>query len=148
MGTDIHIVAQTQGDDGVWRDLEIIAGFSLEARNYTWFTFLDGTRGSITNDRRELPIIPIAKPRGKPDGFAISEPRSWDDCDTYHGEKWMGYGVTSWVLFSEIIEGEKMQPKPIWLLHPEVRVGPIDELERLFLGRDPEKCRLVFGYDS
>ncbi len=138
MGTDIHVVAQVCDADGIWRDIDLI-GKNLLNRSYTWFTFLDGTRSDITNGDREMGIIPISARRGAPDGF---EEHVENEIDTYHGDCWMGYGVTSWVTLAEIIEHAQKQPP---LEHP---IGPIDELMLLFASHDPHKCRIVFGYDS
>lgn len=147
MGTDIHIVAQIQGEDGVWRDINVPR--DVENRSYTWFTFLDGTRADVTNGTRKLGIIPIiTERRGAPEGFEERPASdSFDNADFYHGDKWMGYGVSNWATMAEIIEGEKRQPE-IHGYEPNVRVGPISDLEDLFSGHDPTKCRIVWGYDS
>ena len=137
MGTDIHIVAQVRNNEGIWEDIPT-DGYDIDQRRYSWFTFLDGTR-----DRGEG-IIPISKPRGRPEGFSITEPDNPYDFDTYHNDTWMGYGVSSHVTLAEILEHEKKQPA---LLYRD-RIGPIEELERLFAGHKPENCRIVFGYDS
>lgn len=141
MGTDIHIVAQVQDENGKWRDIET-AGYDIENRCYTWFTFLDGTREQLTNEVRKEGIIPLSAPRYAPEGFETCE----EECGTTHNGTWMGYGIISWATLYEILEHEKIQP--VNPRYPGVRVGPIDELERLFAGHDPSKCRIVFGYDS
>lgn len=149
MGTDIHIVAQIQGEDGIWRDVDT-SGVELENRSYTWFTFLDGTRADVTNDKRQIGIVPVVTDRrGAPADFE-EHPASdaFDNADFYHGEKWMGYGVCNWATLGEIIAGEKRQPKPLPTFPEDVRVGPIDELERIFAGHDPNRCRIVWGYDT
>lgn len=130
MGTDIHVVAQVRDAEGVWRD-QPTGGFDICGRNYTWFTFLCGVRQGLTTSRG-IPVTPIAPPRGAPEGFG----------------HWMGYGVTSWVTLAEILEHEAGLPKPLYPEWPACRVGPIDELERLFRGHPPDACRIVFGFDS
>lgn len=145
MGTDIHIVAQVKDSNGVWQDIPT-AGFDICNRNYTWFTFLCGERSYNTNEQRKMGITPIAKPRGAPEGFKVDVSEDpYDPGNSYKGQ-WMGYGVSSWVTLAEILEHEKNLPDTLYK-DCIYRVGPIDELERLFSGHKPEDCRIVFGFD-
>lgn len=147
MGTDIHVVAQVRDSDGVWRDIDYDC--DLENRNYTWFTFLCGERSEVTNKDRKLNIVPIDSPRGCPEDFETSYGDDRYSVDCSHGDKWMGYGVSSWVTLEEILEHEKHLPNPIYKEFPDIkRIGPIQELEQLFAGYKPCDCRIVFGFDS
>lgn len=141
MGTDIHVVAQIR-KAGVWEDFSI-DGYEIENRNYGWFTFLCGVRS------RGDGIVPIAECRGAPEGFRVDPRRHTYDVDTEYKGKWMGYGVASWVTMREILDGIARLPSPIYPGWPLItQIGPIDELKRLFVGHQPEDCRIVFGFDS
>lgn len=134
MGTDIHIIGQRLGDDGVWRDIDTPE--SIHNRSYTFFTFLDGTRERITNGDRGKKIEPIAQPRGKPADVITTE----EGYDTIYNGVWMGYGISSYCTLAEIFEHAKKYA-PQW-------VAPIDDLEQFYSGDDPNKIRFFWGYDS
>lgn len=131
MGADIHLKVEVLTESG-WIDVPAPDHFDdgsywgrqwYSGRNYADFSVLANVRNF-----REPTIVPIAEPRGLPDGL----PRRGDEWD-------FGDHSFSWVTLAELMA---YGPWPDF--GGELK-GLIPELQKL---GDPENVRLVFGFDS
>lgn len=138
MGTDIHTLVQVKKNDK-W---ESVAVDICDNRSYDFFGTLCGIRNS------NVPSIVDA--RGCPEGLETVEGESWDSGDTFvmfNGKKyWMGYGIYSWCLLSEMKEFFE-QYKPFQYANLESCIQELEQIQNAN-GVGESELRFVFGFDS
>jgi hypothetical protein len=126
MGTDIHAVFQAR-ENGAWHDIH---SDWPQNRHYFLFAWLANVRNGygFAGVRTHTPVVPIAKPRGLPDDFAVDDAsehittsdtlNAWRRAvhEKYPDEyglpdggyrMWMGDHSHSWLTAGEILNAQR-----------------------------------------
>lgn len=164
MGCDIHMRVERRTDSGTWEKLTLPE--DLDARDYNFFAILANVRNGTWGD--ELP--PISGPRGLPADFQYDDPDSEWLGD--HSFSWVtlrelldydwGYRVQMRAYIARDLAATwdgVSRPKsyaawssngvPVfWTQTARDSVRVMDKLLALAECGDPERIRLVFGFDS